>query len=120
MTTQGEGPDRVELLQGTLDVLILRTLLAGRQHGQGIARSIERTSGDEFLIDHGSLYPALKRLEKRRWIEAEWGMSSNNRRARFYQLTEAGRVQVEVETDRWHRLAVAMGRVLGTDATGGG
>lgn len=113
MTTQDDGSDRVELLQGTLDVLILRTLQAGRQHGQGIARAIERTSGDEFLIDHGSLYPALKRLQKRRWIEAEWGVSSNNRRARFYELTDAGRRQVEVETRRWHRLAAAMGKVLG-------
>lgn len=119
MTTQNEGPDRVELLQGTLDVLILRTLTGGRQHGQGIARAIERNSGDEFLIDHGSLYPALKRLEKRGWIEAEWGVSANNRRARFYELTRAGRAQVEVETDRWHRLAAAMGRVLGTEPTGG-
>ena len=113
MTTQDDTSDRVELLQGTLDVLILRTLQAGRQHGQGIARAIERTSGDEFLIDHGSLYPALKRLQKRRWIQAEWGVSSNNRRARFYELTEAGRRQVEVETRRWNRLAAAMGRVLG-------
>lgn len=114
MTTQKKPRDHVELLQGTLDVLILRTLSLGSQHGQGIARAIEETSGNAFLIDHGSLYPALKRLEKRRWIAAEWGVSSNNRRARFYQLTDAGRAQVAVETDRWQRLATAMGRVLGT------
>ena len=108
--------DHIELLQGTLDVLILRTLAKGREHGQGIARAIEASSGDEFLIDHGSLYPALKRLEKRKWIEAEWGVSSNNRRARFYELTEAGRRQVGVETHRWQRLVAAMGRVLGTEA----
>lgn len=118
MTTP-TNDDRVELLQGTLDVLILRTLLNGREHGQGIARAIEHTSGDEFLIDHGSLYPALKRLEKRKWVTAEWGVSSNNRRARFYDLTPAGRAQVEVETARWERLAAAMGRVLGTEPTGG-
>ncbi len=112
MPTQDDERDRVELLQGTLDVLILRTLLAGRRHGQGVARAIEEASGEEFLIDHGSLYPALKRLEKRRWIKAEWGTSSNNRRARFYELTAAGRRQVEVETDRWERLVAAMTRVL--------
>jgi len=119
MTTQKNEATHVELLQGTLDVLILRTLMGGSQHGQVIARAIEKTSGDAFLIDHGSLYPALKRLEKRRWISAEWGVSSNNRRARFYELTEVGRAQVEVETDRWHRLATAMGRVLGTNPAGG-
>lgn len=118
MTTP-TNDDRVELLQGTLDVLILRTLVHGREHGQGIARAIERTSGDEFLIDHGSLYPALKRLEKRKWIAAEWGVSSNNRRARFYDLTPTGRAQVGVETERWERLVAAMGRVLGTEPTGG-
>jgi transcriptional regulator len=120
MSTQGvEGPERVELLQGTLDVLILQTLTHGTEHGQGIARAIERTSGDAFLIDHGSLYPALKRLEKRKWIRAEWGVSSNGRRARFYELTAAGRRQVEVETDRWERLVKAMGRVLRAEPTKG-
>ena len=119
MSTQDRHPDRVELLQGTLDVLILKTLLLGSLHGQGIARSIEETSGDEFLIDHGSLYPALKRLEKRKWIAAEWGISANNRRARFYELTALGRAQVEVEEARWHRLVSAMTRVLNAGSAGG-
>ncbi len=119
MSTQEQHPDHVELLQGTLDVLILKTLLLGRRHGQGIARAIEETSGNEFLIDHGSLYPALKRLEKRGWITAEWGVSANNRRARFYELTTRGRAQVEVEEARWHRLVAAMGRVLNAGTTGG-
>lgn len=118
MSTQPDS-DRVELLQGTLDVLILRTLLHGERHGQGIARAIEATSGDEFLIDHGSLYPALKRLEKRRWIQAEWGISENNRKARFYQLTDAGRRQVDVEMRKWERLANAMARVLWAEPDGG-
>jgi PadR family transcriptional regulator PadR len=113
MTTQGRKPNRIELLQGTLDVLILRTLQLGRQHGQGIARAIQKTSEDSLLVDHGSLYPALKRLEKKRWVRAEWGVSSNNRRARFYDLTPHGQKQLEVETTGWYELVAAMGRVLG-------
>ncbi len=120
MSTQEPHSDRIELLQGTLDVLILKTLALGRRHGQGIARAIEETSGDEFLIDHGSLYPALKRLEKRGWIVAEWGVSANNRRARFYELTAAGRARVGVEEARWHRLVAAMGRVLDAGGSAGG
>lgn len=112
MTTQDTSTDRVELLQGTLDILILRTLQNGRQHGQGIARAIQETSGDALLVDHGSLYPALQRLEKRGWIAAEWGVSSNNRRARFYELTPPGLRQVDRETTRWRRLVEAMERVL--------
>ena len=119
MTTQGRKPDRVELLQGTLDVLILRTLKLGRQHGQGIARAIQESSGDSLLVDHGSLYPALKRLGKKKWIRAEWGISSNNRRARFYELTPRGHEQLEVETTGWYQLVAAMGRVLGADTAGG-
>ena len=105
---------RLALLQGTLDVLILRTLLFGPQHGQGIARAIQDTSGRELLVDHGALYPALQRLEANKWIAAKWGTSSNNRRARFYTLTKAGREQLAAESNRWHRLAAAMARVLGT------
>jgi len=107
------------LLQGTLDVLILRTLLFGKQHGQGIARQIQRTSEDELLVEHGALYPALQRLEARGWIAAAWGVSENNRRARFYTLTRSGRGHLTRETTRWRRLASAIGRVLGPDTQEG-
>ena len=86
-----EGPDRLALMQGTLDVLILRTLIFGPEHGQGIARAIQQTSADELLVDHGALYPALQRLEAQGWISAKWGTSANNRKARFYTLTRTGR-----------------------------
>ena len=102
-------------MQGTLDVLILRTLIFGPQHGQGIARAIQQTSDDELLVDHGALYPALQRLEAQGWISAKWGTSSNNRRARFYTLTRAGRAQLTRESNRWRRLVAAMGRVLGPE-----
>ncbi|MDA8016144.1 MAG: PadR family transcriptional regulator [Thermoanaerobaculia bacterium] len=104
---------RIALLQGTLDLLILRVLFFGKEHGQGIARAIQRESDDVLLVDHGSLYPALQRLEKRRLIQGEWGISENNRRARFYELTAAGRRQLVAETDLWTRTVEAMGRVLG-------
>jgi PadR family transcriptional regulator, regulatory protein PadR len=112
MSTQ-DTRERLELLQGTLDLLILRTLIFGRQHGQGIARAIQETSEKELLIEHGALYPALQRLEERGWISAKWGTSSNNRKARFYSLTTAGRKQLVKETTRWKRLAGAIARVLG-------
>ncbi len=116
MTTQdASNSDRIALLQGTLDVLILRTLVFGHQHGQGIARAIQQSSDDVLLVDHGSLYPALQRLEKKGWIVAEWGVSANNRRARFYELTVLGREQLARETHQWCRLASAMARVLGLD-----
>src|SRR5258708_12652360 len=86
MSTQETG-ERLELLQGTLDLLILRTLVFGPQHGQGIARAIQQTSEDVLIVDHGALYPALQRLEAKNWIAAEWGVSNNNRKARFYTLT---------------------------------
>ena len=114
MPTQKQS-DRLTLLQGTLDLLILRTLAPGAQHGQGIAHTIQETSGDELLVEHGALYPALQRLEARKWIAAQWGVSGNNRRARFYTLTKAGRKQLAVETLRWRRLAGAIGRVLGPE-----
>ncbi len=114
MSTQAEK-DRLELLQGTLDLLILRTLIFGPQHGQGIARAIQETSSDELLVEHGALYPALQRLEAREWISAEWGTSDNNRRARFYRLTRAGRKQLVAETAKWRRLAAAIGRILGPE-----
>jgi PadR family transcriptional regulator, regulatory protein PadR len=118
MSTQ-ERRDRLELLQGTLDLLILRTLIFGPEHGQGIARAIQQTSGEELLVEHGALYPALQRLEARGWIAARWGTSSNNRRARFYSLTAAGRKHLARETGRWNRLASAIGRVLGSEPARG-
>jgi PadR family transcriptional regulator PadR len=111
MTTQ-ETTERLELLQGTLDLLILRTLIFGAQHGQGIARAIQQASDEELLVEHGALYPALQRLEERRWISAKWGISTNNRKARFYTLTSAGRKQLAKETTKWNRLTAAIGRVL--------
>jgi len=102
----------MDLLQGTLDLLVLRTLIFGAQHGQGIARAIQQTSDQELLVDHGALYPALPRLEKRAWISGSWGTSANNRRARFYTLSAAGRRQLVKETTKWRRLAAAIARVL--------
>ncbi len=108
-----EEKERLALLQGTLDLLILRTLVFGPQHGQGVARAIQETSDGELLVEHGALYPALQRLEAKGWITPAWGASSNNRRARFYTLTKAGRKQLVEETSRWQRMAAAVGRVLG-------
>ena len=118
MSTQAEN-ERLELLQGTLDLLILRTLIFGSEHGQGIARAIQATSGDELLVEHGALYPALQRLEARGWIAAKWGTSGNNRRARYYTLTGAGRKQLVNETTIWRRLATAIGRILGPEGKEG-
>jgi PadR family transcriptional regulator len=99
-------------LQGTLDLLILRTLIFGAQHGQAIARAIQRESENVLIVDHGSLYPALQRLERRGWISAEWGISANNRRARFYALTRGGRRELIREEGEWRRIASAIMRVL--------
>jgi PadR family transcriptional regulator, regulatory protein PadR len=110
-----EEKNRVALLQGTLDLLILRTLVFGAQHGQGIARAIQEQSGDVLLVDHGALYPALQRLEEKGWISAKWGSSENNRKARFYALTKSGRKQLLDETSQWRKLAAAIGRVLGPE-----
>jgi transcriptional regulator len=118
MSTQ-ESTERLELLQGTLDLLILRTLIFGSQHGQGIARTIQQTSEEELLVEHGALYPALQRLEERGWISAKWGTSSNNRKARFYSLTAAGRRQLVKETSKWKRLSKAIARILGAEAVEG-
>jgi transcriptional regulator len=114
-----EEKERLELLQGTLDLLILRTLIFGPRHGQGIARAIEQTSADELLVEHGALYPALQRLEAKQWIAAAWGTSENNRKARFYKLTRAGRQQLVKETTKWRRLSTAIGRILGPEAEEG-
>jgi PadR family transcriptional regulator len=104
--------NRVALLQGTLDLLILRILIFGPEHGQGIARAIQLNSEDVLLVDHGALYPALQRLENQDWISAEWGVSSNNRKARFYTITPKGRKHLTQETSRWRKLATAMARIL--------
>src|SRR5918911_1213076 len=103
MTTR-EDTTRDSLLQGTLDLLVLRILTLGPHHGHGIAIAIQTRSGDTLLVDHGSLYPALQRLESRGWIKGKWGTSENNRRARLYSLTAAGRKQFAVEAGRWNRL----------------
>jgi transcriptional regulator len=113
MSTRNQNEQRIALLQGTLDILILRILESGREHGQGIARAIEGQSDSTLLVDHGSLYPALQRLEARGWITAEWGTSSNNRKARFYTLTKRGRKELATQTDEWRRLTHAIGRILG-------
>jgi transcriptional regulator len=108
-----EDEEQLELLQGTLDLLILRTLIWGPEHGQGIAHAIQKTSDEQLLVEHGALYPALQRLEQRGWIAGKWGVSVNNRKARFYSLTPPGRKQLVRETDKWRRLAAAIGRILG-------
>jgi transcriptional regulator len=116
MTTQKSSDDRIALLQGTLDLLILKTLVLGPCHGQGVAREIQRQSEEVFFVEHGSLYLALQRLEDKEWISAEWGLSENNRRARFYSLTQTGREQLVEKTSEWQRLTRAMGLILGGTA----
>lgn len=107
-----EQADRIELLQGTLDLLILRTLLLGPAHGHAIAKAIEFNSDDVLQVEQGSLYPALHRLIKRGWISFEDGTSENNRRAKFYRLTPKGRKQLAAETNKWDKLAAAIARIL--------
>ena len=103
---------RGELLQGTLDVLVLKTLVLGPAHGHTIAHAIEQRSDDVLTVEHGSLYPALHRLEDRGWIASFWGTSENNRRARYYRLTPLGRAQLEEQTNRWDELVRAVNRIL--------
>jgi PadR family transcriptional regulator PadR len=107
-----ERNERVELLQGTLDLLILRTLLLGPAHGHAVAKAIEFNSEDVLQVEQGSLYPALHRLIKRGWIAVEQGTSENNRRAKFYRLTAKGRRQLSIETNKWDKLAGAIARIL--------
>jgi PadR family transcriptional regulator PadR len=104
--------DRIQLLPGTLDFLVLQMLLLGPRHGHGIATVIQRTSEDVILVDHGSLYPALQRLERAGLIASEWGTSKNNRRARFYKLTRAGRSRLQLETGKWQKMVRAVARLL--------
>ena len=111
-----KSPDRLELLQGTLDMIILRTLLLGRAHGHEIARHIQRTTDDLLQVEHGSLYPALHRLERRGWINGKWEKASErNREYKYYRLTAAGRKQLLHEESRWKQLAGAIGRLLSVE-----
>jgi PadR family transcriptional regulator, regulatory protein PadR len=109
---------RLELLQGTLDMLILRTLQWGRQHGHGIGQAIRSQSDDRLKIETGSLYPALHRLVKRGWLKAEWGVSEANQRAKYYTLTAAGKAQLSREQQRWSQLVHAIGRVMNPKVSG--
>lgn len=102
-----------EMLKGTLDMMILRTLRGGDAHGHTIAKVIEHTSEDLLEVEQGSLYPALHRLEDRRWVSSYWGASENNRKAKFYRLTPAGKKQLSTETERWRQVVGAIGRILG-------
>lgn len=104
--------ERIELPQGTLDLLILRTLSLGSQHGWAISERVQQVSSDVLQIQQGSLYPALHRLERRGWIKAKWGTSDNNRRAKYYELTAAGKKQLAVETDSWLKLTAAVTQIL--------
>ena len=112
MPTQENNDDRIALLQGTLDLLILKTLLLSPCHGQGVARAIQRQSEEVLFVDHGSLYLALQRLEDKKLIQAKWGVSENNRKARFYSLTAKGRAELLEKTSQWKRLMRAMGLIL--------
>jgi transcriptional regulator len=112
--TKGDRPD---VLQGTLDLMVLKTLdVLGPLHGYGVARRIEQVSGDILQLNEGTVYTALLRLEQRGWISSDWGVSENKRRARFYSITRAGRKQLARETENWERIAGIMGRVLGLSA----
>jgi PadR family transcriptional regulator PadR len=108
------GVQRIDLPQGTLDLLILRTLALEPQHGWAISERIQQISSDVLRVQQGSLYPALHRLERRGWIKARWGTSDNNRRAKYYELTKTGRRQLEAEKDAWDKLTAAVAQVLGT------
>ena len=104
---------KLDLLQGTLDLMVLQTLVAmGATHGYGIARRIEQVSGDEILLNQGTIYASLVRLQQRGWISAEWGTSDNNRKAKYYELTAVGRERLASETGKWHRMAGIMGTIL--------
>lgn len=105
---------RIDLSQGTVDLLSLRILSLESQHGWGMFERVQRTSGEQLCIQQGSLYPALDRLERRGWIKAHWGTSENNRRAKYYELSKSGRRQLELETASWNNLTTAMAQVLGT------
>jgi len=109
---------RIDLPQGTLDLLILKTVALEPQHGWAISERIQQISSDVLRVQQGSLYPALHRLERRGWVQARWGASENNRRAKYYELTREGRKQLESEADAWRKLALAVGQVLDAAAAG--
>jgi PadR family transcriptional regulator PadR len=114
------GDSKLDLLQGTLDLMVLRTLAAmGPLHGYGIARRIEQVSGNEILLNQGTIYASLVRLQQRDWISAEWGTSDNNRKAKFYAITKRGRKQLSEDSAYWQRLSMVMSRVLATPEEGG-
>jgi transcriptional regulator len=115
MSTVGNQPEKLEFLQGTLEVLILRSLAIAPNHAYGISQFLKQHSDDAFVVDNGSLYPALQRALQRDWLEAEWKTSPNGRRARYYRLTPAGRKQLIAATSKWERFAEAMGRVLAAE-----
>jgi PadR family transcriptional regulator, regulatory protein PadR len=110
----GREKSKTDLLHGTLDMLVLKTLTRGHLHGYAIAQLIQQLSDDILQVEEGSIYPALQRLELNGWIEGDWGLSANNRRARFYKLTADGRKQLNTETDRYRQLTGAIARVMGT------
>ena len=112
MTSKPSTAERLEMMQGTLSLIILRTLRWGPMHGHGIAKFIQQTSGETFKIEHGSLYPALQRLLQEGWVRAEWGTSTNHRKAKFYRLTPAGRKQLSAEHSKWDRFSEAVARIL--------
>jgi transcriptional regulator len=114
------GESKLDLLQGTLDLMVLQTLSTmGEQHGYGIARRIEHVSGEKILLNQGTIYASLVRLQERAWISAQWGTSDNNRKAKFYSITKKGRKQLAEDAVYWHRLSTVMGRVLAMQAEGG-
>jgi len=116
----GTGDAKLDLLQGTLDLMVLQTLAAmGEQHGYGIARRIEQVSGDAVLLNQGTIYAALVRLQQRGWITGEWGVSDNNRKAKFYSITKRGRTQLAEDAAYWERLSGVMGRLLAMNEEGG-
>jgi PadR family transcriptional regulator, regulatory protein PadR len=114
MPRRAKYENRIEIVQGTLDMLILRTLTWGPQHGHGIGQAIRASSEDALAIDHGSLYPALHRLEKQGWVDAEWKLSENRQRAKYYRLTSAGRKQLVAEQSRWQKVVDVIARVMQT------